>query len=70
MLNGLDATLAIRTAPELTHVSTIPIIGLSAHAASHDRDRALEAGMNEYLIKPFEKVDLERALRKVVDGLP
>jgi len=70
ILNGLDATLAIRTAPELTHVSTIPIIGLSAHAASHDRDRALEAGMNEYLIKPFEKVDLERALRKVVDGLP
>ncbi|OIQ49375.1 Autoinducer 2 sensor kinase/phosphatase LuxQ [Pseudodesulfovibrio hydrargyri] len=65
-LNGLDATRAIRTAPELAHVSTIPVIGLSAHAARHDRTRALEAGMNEYLVKPFEKSDLERALRKVV----
>jgi CheY-like chemotaxis protein len=47
-------------------VATIPIIGLSAHAARQDRNRALEAGMNEYLVKPFEKADLERVLRKVV----
>ncbi|WP_319583239.1 ATP-binding protein [uncultured Pseudodesulfovibrio sp.] len=67
-LNGLDATRAIRTAPELSHVSTIPIIGLSAHAAGHDRARALEAGMDEYLIKPFEKSDLQRALNKMEDS--
>jgi PAS domain S-box-containing protein len=67
-LNGLDATRAIRTAPEFTHVSDIPVIGLSAHAANHDRARALEAGMNDYLVKPFEKSDLEQALRKVGEG--
>ncbi|MGE4423829.1 MAG: ATP-binding protein [Pseudodesulfovibrio sp.] len=66
LLNGLDATHAIRIAREFSHVATIPIIGLSAHAARQDRNRALEAGMNEYLVKPFEKADLERALRKVV----
>jgi PAS domain S-box-containing protein len=67
-LNGLDATHVIRIAQEFSHVADIPIIGLSAHAARQDRNRALEAGMNEYLIKPFEKADLERALRKVVGG--
>jgi PAS domain S-box-containing protein len=66
LLDGLDATRAIRTAPELAHVATIPIIGLSAHAAGHDRVRALQAGMDEYLVKPFEKSDLERALKRVV----
>ena len=65
-LNGLDATRAIRTAPELSHVATIPIIGLSAHAANHDRASALQAGMSDYVVKPFEKSDLERALRRVV----
>jgi PAS domain S-box-containing protein len=65
LLNGLDATRAIRTTPELAHVAAIPVIGLSAHAAGHDRVRALQAGMNEYLAKPFEKSDLERALKKV-----
>ncbi|WP_338668260.1 ATP-binding protein [Pseudodesulfovibrio methanolicus] len=68
LLNGLDATHAIRIAREFSHVADIPIIGLSAHAARQDRNRALEAGMNEYLVKPFEKADLERALRKVVGG--
>ena len=67
MLNGLDATRAIRTAPELAPVSGIPIIGLSAHAARQDRARALEAGMNEYLVKPFEQADLECVLRKVCE---
>jgi PAS domain S-box-containing protein len=69
LLNGLDATRAIRTAGEFSHVATIPVIGLSAHAARQDRNRALEAGMNEYLVKPFEQRDLEAALRKVTGGL-
>ncbi|MEZ7197261.1 ATP-binding protein [Pseudodesulfovibrio karagichevae] len=69
LLNGLDATHAIRIAREFSHVATIPIIGLSAHAARQDRNRALEAGMDEYLIKPFEQRDLEAALRKVTGGL-
>jgi len=65
LLNGLDATRAIRTAPELAPVSAIPVIGLSANAARQDRARALEAGMNEYLVKPFEQADLERVLAQV-----
>jgi CheY-like chemotaxis protein/nitrogen-specific signal transduction histidine kinase len=69
LLNGLDATHAIRTAGEFSHVSTIPIVGLSAHAARQDRVRALEAGMDEYLVKPFEQHDLEAVLRKVTEGL-
>lgn len=67
LLDGLEATRAIRTAPEFVHVANIPIIGLSAHASRQDRNRALDAGMSEYLVKPFERVDLERALRRMTN---
>jgi len=47
-MDGLAATRAIRSKG-----STVPIVGLSAHAFSADRTACLEAGMNEHLTKPF-----------------
>jgi signal transduction histidine kinase/CheY-like chemotaxis protein len=49
-LNGLDATREIRTLPGYKE---IPILAMTANAFAEDKARCLEAGMNEFLTKPF-----------------
>ena len=59
VLDGWEATRRIKADPE-TH--GIPIIALTAHAMSDDRDKAVAAGCDEYDTKP---VDLPRLLGKI-----
>lgn len=65
VLDGITATRRIRTDESLSHVSHIPVVALSAHAADHDKQLAFKAGVDFYLTKPFEKVDLEQTLLNV-----
>ena len=51
-MNGLEATGAIRGA-EAESGGHVPIIGVTAHALKGDRERCLEAGMDDYLPKPI-----------------
>ncbi len=60
-LDGLTATRRIRQW-ELDHAGHVPIIAMTARAMQGDRERCLEAGMDDYLSKP---IDSER-LRQVV----
>lgn len=50
-MNGYEATRAIR-AIETSSGGHIPIIGVTAHALKGDRDKCIEAGMDDYLPKP------------------
>jgi CheY-like chemotaxis protein len=55
IMDGFQATAAIRALPK---VGSVPIIALTAHAMPSDRDRCLSAGMNGYLAKPLDLVQL------------
>jgi CheY-like chemotaxis protein len=63
-IDGWEATRQLRAAPE---TRTVPIIALTAHAMAGDRDKALEAGCNDYDTKPIE---LDRLLAKMAALLP
>ncbi|MBI5295412.1 MAG: response regulator [Chloroflexi bacterium] len=60
-MDGCEATRRIRTART---GSRIPIIAMTAHALKGDRDRCLEAGMDDYLTKPIERDVLLQTLDK------
>jgi len=62
-MDGLEATSLIREREKGTG-RHIPIIGLTAHAMTGDREHGLAAGMDEYVTKPIHLDDLMRAVRK------
>ena len=59
VMDGWEATRRIKKEAATSH---IPIIALTAHAMDADRDRALEAGCDDYDTKPIE---LRRLLEKI-----
>ena len=59
VLDGWEATRKLKSN---TVTQNIPIIGLSAHAMSGDREKAIEAGCDDYDTKP---VELPRLLEKI-----
>jgi CheY-like chemotaxis protein len=61
VMDGLEATRRIRQQPRWQH---LPILAMTANAAPEDRQRCLEAGMNEHLSKPFDLPALARMLRQ------
>ncbi|MCB0275659.1 MAG: response regulator, partial [Calditrichaeota bacterium] len=61
-LDGLSATRAIRE--KESDQPPVPIVALTANAMKGDREKCLEAGMNDYLSKPFKKKELLEILNK------
>nr|MBL0689047.1 response regulator [Pseudoalteromonas sp.] len=54
IMDGYQATMAIREGLAGLENQTIPIIALTANAMRGDKDKCLNAGMNDYLSKPLD----------------
>ncbi|MCK6448392.1 MAG: ATP-binding protein [Planctomycetes bacterium] len=64
VLDGLAAARRIRAIEERRASPRVPIVALTAQAMAGDRERCLEAGMDDYLAKPFDPLELARILRR------
>lgn len=57
--DGMEATKKIRSyEQEIGCRDPVPIVGVSANARDESSKRALSAGMNDYLTKPYTKADV------------
>ena len=65
-LPKMDGWTATKIIKSNEHLNSIPIIALSAHAMDEHKQRALEAGCNDYDTKP---VDIDRLLSKINNQL-
>ena len=65
VLDGFDAVAAMRKLEELTGDHQ-PVIAMTAHAMSGDRQRCLDAGMDDYISKPVSADAITEALVRVV----
>ncbi|MEM9382081.1 MAG: response regulator [Planctomycetota bacterium] len=63
-MDGFEATRRIRA---LAVGGDVPIIALTANAMEGDRERCLDAGMNDYLSKPLRHADLAATLERWMD---
>jgi len=66
VMNGLEATKAIRYSVKLGEKAKIPIIAMTAYAMSGDKEEFISAGMNDYIAKPVDMAELEEAIKHVL----
>lgn len=67
-MDGFAATRALRAMP--ASIRTIPIVAMTANAMEGDRQRCLEAGMNDYIAKPIERARLIEVIGRWLPAMP
>ncbi|MGL1861187.1 MAG: response regulator [Pseudodesulfovibrio sp.] len=70
IMDGISATRAIRNHNSGALDPDIPIVALTAHALKGDRERFLEAGMNDYIAKPIKLSEFYATIVRAMDNLP
>ena len=65
VLDGLETTRLLRRNPKWEEV---PIIAMTAHAMSGDRERCLEAGMSAYISKPVQPANLVSTVERYLEA--
>ncbi len=64
VMDGLEATRRIRDPRSAVRNHDVPVIAMTAHVMQGDREKCLNAGMNDYVSKPVSPEALVRALKK------
>ena len=63
-MDGMEATRVIRNEP--SKINGIPIVAMTAHAMKGDREKCLEAGMDDYIPKPIKRELVFKMIEKWV----
>ncbi len=69
-MDGFEATRMIRDQASNVRDHHVPIIAMTAHAMKGDREKCLEAGMDDYVSKPVQPKVLAEAIRKLTSARP
>ena len=67
VLDGIQATKEIRAMERGNHVKRLPIIAVTARAMFGDKERILEAELDDYIAKPYNFNDVVEILNRYVD---
>ena len=68
MMPGVDGLTFLRRLRADPKLANVPKIAITAMAMKLDREKALQAGADEYLIKPFSAKELQDAIRPFLNG--
>ena len=68
VMDGFEATIRIREIEDEQGLARMPIIAVTANAIKGDRERCLDAGMDDYVTKPIDTKRLEDAISKHLNG--
>jgi CheY-like chemotaxis protein len=63
-MDGYEATKTIRAPQSNVRNHNVPIIAMTAHAMKGDRERCIEAGMDDYVSKPIRPEQLLEAIKR------
>ena len=66
VLDGYEATRRLRAHPD-PQIARVPVVALTAHAMDGDRQKCLDAGMDEYVSKPFNRQHLLDTVRRLAN---
>ncbi len=64
-MGGFEATTLIRASEQHSGTQRLPIIAMTAHAMKGDRERCLDAGMDDYVTKPLDARRIAEVVQKV-----
>jgi len=67
VLDGMEATKILRSDPTFASKAKIPVIALTAYAMDGDRERFMDAGLDDHLTKPVEIEQLIAAIKRIAE---